>query len=43
MPTHIDTSVLCQHIKLALLREACRLGALTEVQLHALVQEQQIR
>lgn len=43
MPTHIDTSVLRQHIKLALLREACRLGALTEAQLHAIVQGQQIQ
>lgn len=43
MPTHTETNVLRQHIKLALLREAYRLGALTETQLYTLVQEQQIR
>lgn len=40
MPSHIDTHVLRQHIKLALLREACRLGSLTEAQLYALIQQQ---
>lgn len=43
MPTHTDTTALRQHIKLALLREACRRELLTETQLYTLLQGQQTR
>lgn len=38
MPTSADVSVLLQHLKLALLREAYHRGLLTEAQLDTLLQ-----
>ena len=38
MPLNIDPSLLLQHLKLALLREAYHRGLLTEAQLDTLLQ-----